>query len=208
MNDAFYNNPTEAIPKRGFGFVGQYFSEDNFYLMAGVHDANGKDGKLDLSSFWETGELFTWVELGLRGASDVSDSQNAHIHFWHQDALGEADTEESWGGIYTHSFVTGRDNIAFVRAGFSEGDAPQMRRFVGVGYSCKLFDRDRLGIATSWGSPPDRSLRDQITSELFYRIQVTRNLAISPDLQLIYQPSFTDERDWVFLPGIRARMVF
>ena len=28
-NDAFYNNPTEAIPERGFGLVGQVFFKNN-----------------------------------------------------------------------------------------------------------------------------------------------------------------------------------
>lgn len=208
MNDAFYNNPTEAIPKRGFGLVGQIFSEGNLYLMAGIHDANGKDGKLDPSSFFDGREYFTWAEFGLREGFDVSSRRNAHVHFWHQDALEEAGTEESWGGIFTHSYTTRNDNVIFVRAGLSDGDAPPMRRFIGGGISFQPFGRDTLGIATSWGSPPDRSLRDQVTSELFYRLQVTRNFSISPDFQLIYQPSFASGKDWVFLPGIRARLVF
>ncbi len=83
-----------------------------------------------------------------------------------------------------------------------------MRRFVGVGYFGKLQDRDRFGLGTSWGSPRDKSLRDQFTSEVFYRIQLTRNLTISPDLQSIYQPSFTRAKQWIFLPGIRARIIF
>ncbi|MGI9241222.1 MAG: carbohydrate porin, partial [Verrucomicrobiales bacterium] len=208
MNDAFYNNPTEAIPSRGFGIVGQLYTEKSLYLLAGIHDANGGDGRLDWNSFWDGSEYFTWAEVGLRGESGISARNNTHLHVWHQDAREEAGTEESWGTIFTHSFVTGHDGVAFLRAGYSEGDAPQMRRFVGAGYSTKVFDRDRLGIATSWGSPPDKSRRDQVTSEIFYRLQVTENMTISPDLQLIYQPSFTDETDWLVMPGVRVRIEF
>ena len=39
-----------------------------------------------------------------------------------------------------------------------------------------------IGIATSWGSPPDMSRRDQVTSERFYRLRVTGNFTISPDV--------------------------
>ena len=46
-----------------------------------------------------------------------------------------------------------------------------------------------LGIATSWGSAPDKSLRNQITSEAFYRVQVTQNLTFTPSIQLTYKPS-------------------
>lgn len=208
MNDAFYNNPTEAIPKRGFGVVGQVFSENNLYLMAGIHDANGGDGKLNPGSFFDGEEYFSWAEFGSRGGFEVSRRHNTHAHFWHQDALQAAGTEESWGGIFTHSYLTRDDAVFFVRAGLSEGDAPQLRRFIGAGFSVQPRERDTFGLATSWGSPPDKSLRDQITSEMFYRIQVTKNFSVSPDLQLIFRPSFTDQRDWLFIPGLRARMVF
>ena len=208
MNDAFYNNPTEAIPSRGFGVVGQIFTEENFYLGAGIHDANGGDGRLDPGSFFDGGEYFSWVEFGVRDSLNPNTPQNAHIHLWHQDERVEAGTEESKGIAYTHSFFLRDEDVAFVRAGYSEGDAAPMRRFVGAGYSCKPFGRDTLGIASSWGSPPEKALRDQITSEVFYRIQLTRNLSISPDLQAIYQPSYAPGKNWVFLTGLRMRMVF
>jgi porin len=208
-NDAFYNNPTEAIPKRGFGLVGQVFFTNNMYVLGGVHDANGKDGKLDLSSFWSTREFFSWVELGFRGSRrDVNASHNAHVHFWHQDRREDAAVEASKGLVFTYSVITRNDNVAFVRAGYSRGDAAQMRRFIGVGFTRKFFGRDTLGLATSWGSPPDKSLRNQVTSEVFYRVQVTQNLTFTPSIQLTYKPSLTLEKDWVFIPGLRMRFVF
>jgi porin len=208
-NDAFYNNPTEAIPKRGFGLVGQIFSEKNLYIMGGVHDANGKDGKLDLSSFWSTREFFSWVELGFRGSRrNVNARHNAHIHFWHQDRREEAGVEASKGLVFTYSVITRNDSVAFVRAGYSRGDAAQMRRFIGVGFTHKFFGRDTFGLASSWGSPPDKSLRNQITSEAFYRVQLTQNLTFTPSIQLTYKPSLTLEKDWVFIPGLRMRFVF
>ena len=208
MSDAFYNNPTEAIPKRGFGMVGQIFFNSNMYIAGGVHDANGKDGKLDFESFWETREAFSWAEIGYRSQRSISARHNTHLHYWHQDAREEAGTEKSWGIVYTYSYVNDKDRIVFLRAGYSRGDAAQMRRFVGIGMSYKIFGRDTYGIATSWGSPPEKSLRDQITSEIFYRLQVTQNITITPNFQLTYKPSLTLETKWVRIPGLRMRMVF
>lgn len=208
MNDAFYNNPTEAIPKRGFGIAGQSFIKGNFYVAGGVHDANGGDGDLDFDSFWNTREWFSWVELGRRGNPFVSARHNTHIHYWHQDARQEAGTKESRGIAFTYSYVTGKDGVAFVRAGYSRGDAPQMRRFIGVGMSYKPWGRDTLGIATSWGSPPEKELRDQITSEVFYRVQLTQNITFTPSIQLTYHPSYSLETRWLAVPGLRMRFVF
>ena len=58
LNDAFYNNPTEAIPKRTFSLVGLTKLPKNWYAMAGVHDANGKDNHIDFRQVWDTPELF------------------------------------------------------------------------------------------------------------------------------------------------------
>ena len=104
--------------------------------------------------------------------------------------------------------MTEKEGVAFVRAGYSRGDAAQMRRFIGIGMSFKPKGRDTLGIATSWGSPPDKSLRNQITSEIFYQVQVTQNLTFTPSLQLIFKPSYTLETKWVAVPGFRTRFTF
>ena len=208
MSDAFYNNPTEAIPKRGFGIAGQSFFTETLYVAGGVHDANGGDGDLDFQSFWDTREWFSWVELGRRSDKSVSARHNTHIHYWHQDAREEAATEESRGVTFTYSYVTDNDGVAFVRAGYSRGDAPQMRRFIGIGGAYKPFGRDTLGLATSWGSPPDKELRNQIPSEVYYRIQVTQNLTLTPNLQLTFKPSYTLDTRWVVVPGVRMRFVF
>ena len=208
MNDAFYNNPTQAIPKRGFGLVGQVFMDNNLYIMGGVHDANGKDGKLDFSSLWNTREWFSYAEFGFRSSRRVGSRHNAHINVWRQDAREEAEVEESHGVVGTYSYANARGGVSFVRAGWSKGDAAQMRRFIGAGLSFKPRDWGTLGIASSWGSPPDKALRNQITTEVFYRVQLTQNLTFTPSLQATYNPSFTQEKTWVMIPGLRMRLVF
>ena len=72
----------------------------------------------------------------------------------------------------------------------------------------KLFDRDVLGLAINWGSPPDKIACSQITSEVFYRTQITQNLTFTPDIQVTYKPSFNLAEDWIPVIGMRFRLVF
>lgn len=71
-------------------------------------------------------------------------------------------------------------------------------------------DQDLLGFAFNWGRPnPDTfgsGLRDQYTFELFYRLQVANQLAITPDVQLIVHPALNPSvrTAWVF--GARVRL--
>jgi len=208
MNDAFYNNPAEAIPKQGFALVYQGYATDSVYLLAGVADANGKGSELDFASFWDTREWFTWVEIGFRANRSITARQNTHLHYWHQDAREEAGTSESWGLVYTYSAILDNGAVPFVRIGYSEGDAPQLRQSVSVGIRLKVFGRDSLGLGVNWGAPPDKSLRSQFTSEAFYRIQMTQNLTVTPSVQVTYKPSLTLEKDWIVVAGFRLRLVF
>ncbi len=208
LNDAFYNNPSQAIPGRGFGIVGQAFITDNLYTMVGVHDANGQGSDINFSTFFDEQEWFSWIEVGFRKDRHITSDQIGHLNYWHQDAREQAGTSESWGLAYTHSKTVKNGAVWFIRVGYSEGDAAQLRRFAGVGVSKKLFGRDVIGVATSWGSPPDKTARNQMTSELFYRLQVTQNLVLTPDVQIFYKPSFNLNKDWITVIGLRFRLVF
>jgi porin len=208
LSDAFFTNPAEAVPNNGLGIVGHAFITGGMYVNAGVMDANGQGEEIDLSSFRSIRERFNWIEVGFRGERDIKSRENTHLHYWQQDARKEAGTTESWGLAFTHSRVLLRGLGGVIRAGYSEGNAAKFRRFVGIGVTSKVIGRDVVGLGAGWGSPPDKSLRDQLTSELFYRIQVTRQLAITPDIQLTYKPSFNVVKDWIVIAGIRVRIVF
>ena len=82
-----------------------------------------------------------------------------------------------------------------------------MRRFI-EGGTFRISDRGSLGLATSWGSPPELALRDQVTTELVYRLQVTQNLSLTPNLQVCFQPSYNPAEDWISVVGLRMRSVF
>ena len=51
-------------------------------------------------------------------------------------------------------------------------------------------------------------MSDQYTTEFFYRIQLFRGLAITPDVQLIINPPFNSDEDVIAVFGVRARLAF
>ena len=70
------------------------------------------------------------------------------------------------------------------------------------------MDSDVAGIGISWGKPADGTLRDQFTSEFFYRFQLTEFLAVTPDIQLIVDPAINPTTDVLAFFGIRLRAAF
>ena len=49
---------------------------------------------------------------------------------------------------------------------------------------------------------------DQYTAEVFYRLQVTENLAVTPDVQYIRNPAMNPAVEGVFVIGVRGRLAF
>lgn len=51
-------------------------------------------------------------------------------------------------------------------------------------------------------------LDDQFTIETYYRLQVTRELAITPSIQLLIDPAINPEKSTLWVFGVRARVAF
>ena len=159
----------------------------------------------DSPQVWDTPELFTWFEVGFRPNENSRFGESTHLHYWHQDTREQAGTEESWGVTLSSSRVFDIGFTAVFRAGYSEGDAAQMRNFIGFAASWPMRGSNTLLLGTSWGSPPDKSLQSQVTSEIIYRLRVTQNLTVSPDLQITINPSFNETENVIYVVGLRAR---
>ena len=70
--------------------------------------------------------------------------------------------------------------------------------------------QDRVGFEFNWGQPNETTfepgLDDQYSLEAFYRLQLAGQLALTPDVQLLFNPALNPDASstWVF--AIRARL--
>jgi porin len=62
-------------------------------------------------------------------------------------------------------------------------------------------------MGVTWSRPVDGDLDDQGTLDVFYRINITPQIAVTPTLQLIIDPVRNDE-DQAYVWGIRSRFAF
>jgi len=210
MNDAFANNPAVALPQQGLGIAAVAGLRGSWYVSGGLHDANGSPTEWGFTTFFDVREYYTWIETGWSPGREIMSGVGVHVNAWHQDARTDAVTPESWGVTASASKEIAQRWTPFLRAGYSEGGAAQVRFVIagGVGLTMR-GGGDYLAVATSWSEPPDRTLRGQVTTEALYRLQLTENLAVTPDLQLTLFPSATLERDVVAVAGVlRLRLAF
>jgi porin len=88
----------------------------------------------------------------------------------------------------------------------SDGAAPLMNSTATAGVMRRIHKRDLLGLGTNWGDPSDDALREQYSTELFYRFQFSQNLALTPSVQWLVDPTLNSEEDQTWILGLRARL--
>lgn len=107
----------------------------------------------------------------------------------------------------------------FARYGFRHGDINQVQNFWSTGLEYRGLvptrDADALGAAV-FQSIPSRTFNDKVNRwaeaetgfEMYYAIEVTRWLVVTPDLQYISSPGIGSDVDDVIVLGVRTRISF
>jgi porin len=209
------------LPDRGLGGYVMYRPADQYYLRLGVHDANADAEEFDFDVF-DDGELFSILELGwdpglmprLPGRPPMGD---VHIGLWHQDEREDDTVAESWGVVVSAYQRFGRF-LPFARYGYTDSDSEEglkdstpIEHMVNVGFAVDaLFGHqdDRLGIGGTWARPLDDSLDDQYAIDLYYRFRLAPRFAMTPTLQVVFDPVRNADEDQLVIWGIRSRFVF
>ncbi|MXN63860.1 hypothetical protein GR183_03000 [Stappia sp. GBMRC 2046] len=210
-------NPTIPFPPSALGIGGGGRLTNGTYLAAGVFDANGVPVRPGFDTLFETGELFSIAEIGwapdfvfgLEPGQDFRPGDDDyHVTVWHADARTSINRPEGWG--FTLSAEKGFGNIVpYARYGYSNGGATALKHFAsfGAGFEGVFgYDDDVIGVGLSWGDPWNSTLRQQFAAEAFYRMQFTPQFALTPDVQIILDPSNDPASDVLGVFSIRGRL--
>jgi porin len=201
----------------------------NFYVVGGIADAKGKSDDIfeGFDTLFNDTTLFTTLELGWTASQEQIYTDNFHVTLWHMDEGsrhslsstvlpdGTVVGGESGKGInFSWSQFITPQIMPFVRGGLSEGDVALYDKSlsVGLGYFGLSQPNNNLGFAVNWSETNGDTLQtflnageDQVAAELYYNMQFGDHFQITPDIQYIKDPAFSNESSaWVF--GIRARV--
>ena len=197
--------------------LGAYFNAmltDDLYIMLGFADSNA-DSTDPFNGFETFGdyEFLKTLELGFVTSRDRFYLDNAHVTIWHADEREEAGVNDGWGASFSWSHSFDEKWMPFVRGGYAEDGGTLLQKSLSAGLAHHWGTNNSLvGLGFNWGQPNEDTfgpdLDDQFTTELFCRLQVTKNLQITPDIQYVINPALNPENDdsWVF--GLRARVYF
>ncbi|NLR89878.1 carbohydrate porin [Flammeovirga agarivorans] len=212
LSEAFFNNPAMAIPNQGIG--GAFLAKDlikNTYVAGGFHDANGEPTNFISNSFksFAKGEYLYWVELGWNTHTPFLNGENIHVTYWYQDARTDSEgnliSNESQGICFSASTSIHKTTL-FSRLAYSQGDGALMRYMVMAGCSYNIVKDDQIGIGVDLGAPVDPEIDEsQLGIELYYNMQLTEHVNISPDVQVYINPVYNQEKNAVAIFSFRLR---
>ena len=209
MNLSSIFSPTIPYPSGGsLGAVGYVGVTKHLYLIGTLIDANGEwDGNGDLGA----GEFFKGVEFGWNGQGNEIGKRymvdNIHVAYWHRDEIEETQTPSGQGvSLAVSRWFAERNMGGFIRAGWSDAsEASLLEKSASAGLTAHVTEREEYtGVALSWGQAFDSDV-DQITAEVFYRFQITKHIAITPNIQLLVNPVLNPDHSSVWVGGLRIR---
>ena len=103
------------------------------------------------------------------------------------------------------------DWVPFLRASVADSAVAPIKRFLslGIGYEAP-FSRpwDRIAIGFARGTPSDSSKRTETLVELFWLFQLNPYVAITPDVQIVFDPADNPGKDRVTVLGVRLQLDF
>jgi porin len=206
---------TIPVPNEGLGAAAAGMVTDQIFLIGGFADANSDptDPVAGFDTFFGDREYFKHIEIGWTPAHDQIYLDNLHLTLWHADERTDASTPDGWGAMVSFTRYLAEKWMPFVRAGYASDGGSLMQKSVSLGFGYQRNpDKSLLGVGVNWGQSNENTfppgLDDQYTSEVFYRWQIAREIALTPSLQYLKNPALNEDQDSIWVYGLRARLAF
>jgi len=184
----------------------------NVYGIAGIADQNGNTSNIfeGFDTFFNKNEYFKHLEFGITSAKDYIVLDNVHATFWHRDETTATGDPDGWGFVLSGTKYINETWLPFARLAYTKDAGSLLQKAVslGTGYQPKPGGH-LLSFGYSWGQTNETTFgvaEDQHTFELFYRLQLSQRIAITPDVQFIVNPALNNQQNSLFLYGIRGRI--
>ncbi len=205
-----------ALPNDAtFGAMVGLWATDTIYVVGSVTDLNADptDPFHSAEAFFDEDEYFKSLEVGWSSSEDRFYTDNVHLTFWHVDEVRATGAPDGWGVNWSASYWVDDAFMPFLRGGFAEDGGSLLETSVSAGVAANLFDgRDLIGAAANWGRPNSTTfgpgLDDQFGIELFYRLQASESVRVTPSVQLLWDPALNADEDFAAVFGLRGVVTF
>jgi porin len=211
LNQMFSNNPSVAFPNYGAGFDVQWLDTSNWDLsFGGSNIQNTENTRMEKVSFsLDSSALFYALQGGYTFEAIGERDTRVQLMLWGNQQNSEVGIPSGKGASLTleQEGTTATERYV-ARIAVSEGDAVTVDRLLMLGYGREIRKYDHYGIGLGMGRSSQESSRWQGVAEIYYRWQVTKELMVTPDLQLIIGRTADQDDNIQIVAGIRGGFTF
>jgi len=203
-----------GMPDGALGAMGAYWISDTMYVVGSIVDANGDPTKPwdGFESMFGDFETLKTLEFGWTTSKEKLFFDNLHITLWQIDEREEAQISEGYGVSFSLTHTLSKEFLLFFRGGYSKDGGAILSKSLSGGFGYMAFgSQDIIGVGVNWGEPNSElfsDVKEQYTSEIFYRYQAGKHFQITPSLQLIADPALNTEENFVTIFGLRVEATF
>jgi porin len=209
LNEAFSHNPSIAFPSYGAGFTGQWKDSGNWDLAIGGSNIQGTDKDQTINFSLNSSALFYTAQGGYNFKGFGKRHARVQLLGWQSRGNQEDELPDGTGVSLTleqEGISSGEHFVA--RYAFSDGNAALVNQLFMLGWGREIRKYDHYGLGFGLGRSARESSRWQGLAEIYYRWQVTKELVITPDLQIIMGEGLADGNTVQIVAGLRAGIAF
>jgi len=204
FSQPFATNPARSFPDNGIGMMLRWEPNPWYHVHYTMSDSDAISSHSPFTTI--NGR---WLYAGEVAFKPVIKGLGQGMYrFMIYDRDAETANEVGWS-ISADQNITDHYGV-FLRYGGNDGNLDTISELVAAGFSLLTpFDRknDQAGIGVSYTHPTSGNLRDEYSSEVYYRLQVTEGFELSASAQLVVDPSASTE-DTLGVFGVRARLLY
>jgi porin len=200
----FATNPARSFPDNGLGLMVRVEPTDWFYVHFTMSDSVAVSTHSPFTTL--DGHWFYAGEVGLRPKVGELGQGNYRLMVYQRDI----DSADEFGWSLSADQNLSDAYGVFLRYGGNDRGINSIEHLISAGFSFLTpFGRtnDQTGMGISYTHPSSDALRDEYSTEAYYRLQVTEGLELSGSAQLVIDPAASDQ-DAVAVFGIRARLLY
>ncbi|MHC4758557.1 MAG: carbohydrate porin, partial [Planctomycetota bacterium] len=213
LSNPFSRNPNRLTPADGLGFNLNVRPNNDYYISGGVGDAEGDNKSSGFNTIGD-GHYFIAAEFGLTPTIENAGRGNYRFTAWHTNQADEGETtdveNEGYGIALSFDQELNKSLGLFARYGYADDQVTTIKNFLSGGFVIRNpfnIDGNLFGVGVSWDENSINK-KDEYALEVFYRVQATRLLQITPSILVLFNPNQSDKTEPVAVFGIRARTLF
>ena len=217
-------------PQPGFGtsFRWKPARDSEFYIAGTINDANARVNSYDWNNVFDYGQFFYGVEFGTNWRRGKANFDHIHLLLFYTDEQHTVNPgfankagggfklagSKQWDRLVGHGSFT--YNTA-EGAGFGVTTIGKMLT-AGIAVQRPLEVRGEVGVGAMWGEPIEGVIlagrpqsqpsENQYGMELYWKILLTEDLWITPNLQYVINPTFNPNTDSIVITGFKFRFFF